>query len=143
MSVIIHVHWISLSLIGQFAHLHSSFTYFLIGIHSTQGLTGTTRHEVTRKTRRQGWKAYWKADTKEHTDRRYQLTLCIKPSRSKIKGKALAGKYKECKVYMCETVCIDILITSRNGDRKIMQPFRIASGPPMTIRKRNQFSQFR
>ena len=38
------------------------------------------------------------------------------------------------------TVDIDILVTSRNGDRKIMQSVRITSRPP--LRKWNQLSQF-
>ena len=42
-----------------------------------------------------------------------------------------------------ETVHIDILVTSRNGDRKIMQSIRITSRTPLRIRKWNQFSQFR
>ena len=41
-----------------------------------------------------------------------------------------------------ETVDIDILVTSRNGDRKIMQSIRITSRPPSRKRKWNQFSQF-
>ena len=42
-----------------------------------------------------------------------------------------------------ETVDIDILVASRNDDRKIMQSIRIMSRPPSSIRKWNQFSQFR
>ena len=42
-----------------------------------------------------------------------------------------------------ETVDIDILVTSRNEDRKIMQSTRITSRPSSRIRKRNQLSQFR
>ena len=42
-----------------------------------------------------------------------------------------------------KTVDIDILVTSRNGDRKIMQPIRITSRPPSRIRKWSQLSQFR
>ena len=42
-----------------------------------------------------------------------------------------------------ETVDIDILVTTRNGDRKIMQSIRIPSRPPFRIKKWNQFSQFR
>ena len=34
-----------------------------------------------------------------------------------------------------ETVDIDILVTSRNGDRKIMQSIRIMSRRPSRIRK--------
>ena len=40
-----------------------------------------------------------------------------------------------------ETADIDILVTSRNGDRKIMQSIRITSRPPLRKRKWNQFSQ--
>ena len=42
-----------------------------------------------------------------------------------------------------ETVDIDILVTSRNGHRKIMQSIRITSRLPSIIRTWNQFSQFR
>ena len=42
-----------------------------------------------------------------------------------------------------ETVDIDILVTSRDGDRKIMQSIRITSTPPPRISKWNQLTQFR
>ena len=41
-----------------------------------------------------------------------------------------------------ETLDIDILVTSRNGDRKIRQSIRITSRPPLRKRKWNQLSQF-
>ena len=41
-----------------------------------------------------------------------------------------------------ETVDIDILVTSRNGDTKIMQSIRIMRRPPLRKRKLNQLSQF-
>ena len=41
-----------------------------------------------------------------------------------------------------ETVDIDILVTSSNGDRKIMQSIGIPSRTPSRKRKRNQLSQF-
>ena len=41
-----------------------------------------------------------------------------------------------------ETVDIDIVVTSRNGDRKTIQPIRITSRPPSRKRKWNQFSHF-
>ena len=41
-----------------------------------------------------------------------------------------------------ETAEIDILATSRNGDRKIMQSIRITRRPPSRIRKWNQFRGF-
>ena len=37
---------------------------------------------------------------------------------------------------------VDILVTSRKGDRKIMQSIRTTSRPPMRKRKWNQLSQF-
>ena len=40
-----------------------------------------------------------------------------------------------------ETVDIDILVTSRNGHRKIMQSIRIATRPPSRKRKWNQLRQ--
>ena len=40
-----------------------------------------------------------------------------------------------------ETVDIDILVTSRNGDRKIMESIRITSRPP-SRKKWKQLSQF-
>ena len=40
-----------------------------------------------------------------------------------------------------ETFDIDILITYRNNDRKIMQSIRITSSPPLRKRKSNQLSQ--
>ena len=41
-----------------------------------------------------------------------------------------------------ENVDIDILGTTRNGDRKIMQSIRITSRPPLRKRKWNQLSYF-
>ena len=41
-----------------------------------------------------------------------------------------------------ETVDIDILLTSRNGHRKIMQSTIITSRPPSRKKKWNQLSQF-
>ena len=41
-----------------------------------------------------------------------------------------------------ETVDTDILVTSRNGGRKIMQTIRITSKPPSRKRKWNKLSQF-
>ena len=41
-----------------------------------------------------------------------------------------------------ESVDIDILVTSKNGDSKIMQSIRITSRPPLRKKKWNQLSQF-
>ena len=48
-----------------------------------------------------------------------------------------------CSKKVFETVTIDILVTFRNGDCKIMQSIRITSRPPSRIRKWNQSNQFR
>ena len=42
-----------------------------------------------------------------------------------------------------KTIDIDINVTSRNGDRKIMQSIRMTSRPPSRITKWSQFSQYR
>ena len=41
-----------------------------------------------------------------------------------------------------ETVDIDILVTSRNGDKNVMQSIRITSRPLSRKMKWNQLSQF-
>ena len=61
----------------------------------------------------------------------------IKAPRSYVKRKHYIGiKFQS----LADT---DILVTSGNSDRKIMQSIRITSRPPWRIRKWNQFSQFR
>ena len=49
-------------------------------------------------------------------------------------------KYLSVFIYI---LYIDILVTSRNGDRKIMQSIRITCTPPSRKRECNQLSQFR
>ena len=41
-----------------------------------------------------------------------------------------------------ESLDIDILVTSKNGDSKITQSIRITSRPPLRKKKWNQLSQF-
>ena len=41
-----------------------------------------------------------------------------------------------------ETIDIDILVTSRSGDRKFVQSIRISSRPHSRKRNRNHLSQF-
>ena len=65
---------------------------------------------------------------------------------TKIKSQRKAFYWRRIPEFSCtrkETVDIDILATSKNGDRKIMQSIRITSRPLSRIRKWNQFSQFR
>ena len=64
---------------------------------------------------------------------------------TKIIGQRKAFYMQRIPEFSCvrkETVDIDILVTSRNGDRKIMQSIKITSGPPSRKRKWNQLSQF-
>ena len=58
--------------------------------------------------------------------------------------KALCGqKIPEPSCVRKETVDIDILAASKNGDRKIINSTRITSRPPSRIRKWNQSNQLR
>ena len=65
------------------------------------------------------------------------------PVNSRLKATKIIGQRKafywqripESSCVSKETVDIDILVTSRNGDRKIMQSIRIISRPPPRIRK--------
>ena len=69
---------------------------------------------------------------------------------SRLKATKIIGQRKafcrqrmpESKCAKKETVDIDILVTSRNGDGKIVQSIRITSRPPSRKRKWNQLSQF-
>ena len=88
-------------------------------------------------------KAYRKSIQKEDTVKRCLLILDLKVSKIIGQWKAFyRHKIQESSCVRKETVGMDILITSRNSDRKIMQYIRIASRPPSRIRKWNQFSQF-
>ena len=70
-------------------------------------------------------------------DSRFKATKIISQRkaffRQRIPGSSCARK---------ETVNIDIPVTSRNGDRKIMQSIRITSRPTSRKRKWNQLNQF-
>ena len=69
---------------------------------------------------------------------------------SRLKATSIIGQRKafyrqripESSCMRKETVDVDILVTSRNGDRKIMQSITITSTPPSKKRKWNQLSQF-
>ena len=71
------------------------------------------------------------------------LILDLKPLRSEVKGKHSTGReFRESSFARKETVDIDILVRSRNGDRTIMQSIRITSRPLSGKSKWNQLSQF-
>ena len=89
-------------------------------------------------------KTYRKSAQKEPNVKRCLLILDLKPLRSSLKGKHSTGReFQSLACARKETVDTGILVTSRNVDRKIMQPIRITSRPPSRIRKWNQSSQFR
>ena len=75
----------------------------------------------------------------------YKMSVNSRLKATKIIGQRRAFYRQRIPESSCarkETVDIDILVTSRNGDRKIMQSIRITSGPPSRKRKWNQLSQF-
>ena len=95
----------------------------------------------------------WSYKKKKHKKikvKRFQLILDLKPFRAKVKGKhsisrefqSLAVRGKNIDIEH-RTVDIDIIVASRNGDRKIMPSIRIMNRPPSRIRKWNQLSEFR
>ena len=113
--------------------------FFKIGIHSMHGRTATTRHGVTRK-----------RNTKRlpHTGKNLQLKVSVNSWLTAIliigqKKAFYRQRIPESSCGRKETVDMDIFVTSRNGDRKIIQSIRITSRPPSRIRKWNQLSQFR
>ena len=89
-------------------------------------------------------KAYRKSVQKEPTVKRCLLILDLKPFRPKVKGKHFIGREFQAEPSCAKkkTVDIDILVTSRNYDRKIMQSIKITSRSPSRKRKRNKLSQF-
>ena len=87
-------------------------------------------------------KGHRKCVQKEPTIQRYLLILELA---TKIIGQSKAFYRQRIPESSCaskETVGIDILVTSRNVDRKIMQSVRIESRFPSRIRKWKLFSQF-
>ena len=73
------------------------------------------------------------------------------PANSRLKATKIIGQRKtfymqkipESSCGRKETVDMDNLVTSRNGDRKIIQSIRTTSRPILRIRKWKQVSQFR
>ena len=60
------------------------------------------------------------------------LTLSLNSFRSEVRRKNAAGKKFQKVVFQGKK---GILLASRNGDRKIMQPIRIASGPTARMKE--------
>ena len=87
-------------------------------------------------------KAHRKSVWKEPIVKRFMLTL-------RLNAIYIIGQRKAFyRQRTAESSCVrkrtvGILVTSKNGDRKIMQSMRIMRRPPSRIRKWNQLSQFR
>ena len=74
----------------------------------------------------------------------YQLYTSGHKFRSKVKGKLSAHReLKSLAVQGKKLLIWDILITTTNGDRKIMEPIKMTNGTAARLRKLNQFYQFR
>ena len=87
-------------------------------------------------------KAYRKSLHKEPTVKRCLLILDLNPLRSYVKAKHSIGReFQSQAVQGKKLLTSDILVTSRNGHRKLMQSIRITSRPPSRKRTWNQLSQ--
>ena len=80
-------------------------------------------------------------------ERTYSKKMSVKSrlKATKILGQRKAFYRQRIREFNCarkETVDINILVKSTNGDRKIMQAITILSRPPSRKRKWNQLSQF-
>ena len=84
---------------------------------------------------------YKKSVYKEPTVKMCLLILNLKPLIGQ-KKTFYRQRISKCSCARKGTVDIDILVTSRNGNRKIIQSIRITSRPPSRIRIWNQFIQF-
>ena len=116
--------------------------FFKIGIQSMQGWTASTRHRVITKISKKRLK---------YTGNLFGKNLLLKDVfYSRLKATQIIGQRKafytqripDSSCARKETVDIDILVTSWNYDRKIMQSIRITSRPLLRKRKWDQLSQF-
>ena len=86
----------------------------------------------------------------QHAGNLFRKNLQLKDVNSRLKATKITVQTKafyrqripEPNFTRKETVDMNILVTSRNGDRKIMQSIRITSRPTSRKRKWNQLSQF-
>ena len=88
----------------------------------------------------------WSCKKKNHKKKEPAVKTCMVILAISIIGQKKALYRQRIPVSKCarkETVDIDILVTSADGDRKVMQSIRITSRLPSRIRNWNQLSQFR
>ena len=114
----------------RICNLRFFFFFFFIGIHSMQG---SRRHGVKRKRSRKRVK-----HTGNLFRKNLQLKRCVNSrlKATKIMGQRKAFYWQRIPESSCarkETVDLDILVTSRNGERKIMHSIRIMSRSPLKI----------
>ena len=100
--------------------------FYLIGIHSSQSWTVTTKHEVTRERERQRWKTYKEADQKKSKDKRCLLSLDLMPFRSSVKGRhsaefqSVAMRRTESPTKIISSaICSDELLQSHTYRKKL------------------------
>ena len=114
---------------------------FLFGINSMQGSTDTATYGVIRKRstkRLQHTGNLFRKNLKESVNSR--LKSCLD---HRSKETFYRQRIPEPRCARKKTVDIEILLISRNGDRKIMQSIGITSRPILRISKWNQLNQFR
>ena len=105
-----------------------SFPFFFnLGITPWKAKQPLEVMELHKKKQHKIIKAYWKSLYKEPTVNRCLLILDLKPLRSQVKRKRKAFYRQiipESSSVRKGTVDLGILVTSRNGDRKIMRSIR-------------------
>ena len=109
---------------------------FFNGIHSLQDSTANRRHGVTKRSSTKRLK---------HRENLFKRKLQLEFKAIQIIAQRKAFYRQSILESSCvrkETVDIAIVVTSRNGDRKIMKSIRIMIRPSSTIRKWNHLSQF-
>ena len=131
------------SKISFFISFFLFFIYFWLGLTTSckveQPLQGMQLNEKKKKR----IKRFRKAIQKEPKEKICLLTLELKSFRSYVKRKYSAGKEFQIPDSSCVKKETDILIISRNGDGKIMQPIRIRIRPAIRMRDWNQYSLLR
>ena len=104
-----------------------------------QALRGTSYKKKKHKKIR----AYRKSVQKDPTVKRCLFFSRIRATKIGQRNAFYWQRILESSCVRKETIEIDILVTSMNGGRKILQSIRIASIPPLGIRKWNQSNHFR
>ena len=129
---------------NTYLHWFYSISFFFLfnwdSLHAR--LNSHCKAWIYKKKKHKKIRAHKKSVQIEPTVKRCLLILDLKPLRSQVKGKHFIGReFQSLAVQGKKLFDMDILVTSRNGDKKIMQSIRITSRPPSRKKKKNQFSQ--